>query len=258
MLCFWSSKGGVGCSVTAAATAIASAQRRHTLLVDLDGDQPAILGLEVERGVLEWVAADHPPPDALGRSEVVVGQRLSVLALGSALIEYQPDRWDVLARWLQADDRQVVVDCGPLPRPADPSAVGPCAAVPPCGGRADGAGQWHGPGAVLALAERSLLVTRACYLAVMAALEGPRPDGVVLVREPGRALGARDVADVVGAPVVQTVPWDPAISRSVDSGLLLRRLPRSLRQLADLVDGPDADCQDLARPRPGVSGGVTP
>ena len=41
---YWSAKGGVGTSVVAAATALMSAADGvATLLVDLDGDQPAIL-----------------------------------------------------------------------------------------------------------------------------------------------------------------------------------------------------------------------
>ena len=41
---------------------------------------------------------------------------------------------------------------------------------------------------------RSLLVTRACYLALRRAVAAPcRPDGVVLVAEPGRALRTADV-----------------------------------------------------------------
>ena len=55
-----------------------------------------------------------------------------------------------------------------------------------------------------------------------------RPAEVVLVVEPGRALDRHDVEAVVGAPVTIRVPMDPAVARSVDAGLLARRIPRSL------------------------------
>ncbi|HEY5154574.1 MAG TPA: hypothetical protein VIJ47_07565, partial [Acidimicrobiales bacterium] len=49
--------------------------------------------------------------------------------------------------------------------------------------------------------------------------------GVILVTEPGRALGRRDVEQVVGVDVVAEVPIDAAVARSVDAGLLAGRLP---------------------------------
>jgi hypothetical protein len=55
-----------------------------------------------------------------------------------------------------------------------------------------------------------------------------RPTGIVLVTEPGRALGARDVERAIGAPVVAEVPYDPAVARAVDAGLLATRLPGSI------------------------------
>ena len=55
-----------------------------------------------------------------------------------------------------------------------------------------------------------------------------RPDGVVLVEEPGRSLTAADVARAVGAPVVARIDVDPAIARAVDAGLLAARLPAAM------------------------------
>lgn len=82
-----------------------------------------------------------------------------------------------------------------------------------------------------------LLVTRACYLSVRRATRlGLRPDGVVVVREPGRALQDDDLSAVIGAPVVSTVDVDPAVSRSVDSGMLVQRRPRPfLKSIARAV-----------------------
>ena len=97
----------------------------------------------------------------------------------------------------------------------------------------------------LQLVDVRILVTRACYLALRrcsTCRPQPVPDAVALVLEPGRALGARDVARVVGVEVgqVTVIPVDPAVARGVDAGLLASRLPRvlvsGLRELAALVE----------------------
>lgn len=73
--------------------------------------------------------------------------------------------------------------------------------------------------------ERRIGVLRGpCYLALRALLAADHDlDGLIVVAEPGRALNERDVADVTGVPVIATVPVTPAVSRSIDSGLLARR-----------------------------------
>jgi hypothetical protein len=77
---------------------------------------------------------------------------------------------------------------------------------------------------------RSVLVVRNCYLALRRAVQHPlRPDGVVLVTEPGHALDVRDVEAVMVGVSVTTVRVDPAVGRAVDAGLLAVRLPRGLR-----------------------------
>jgi hypothetical protein len=76
---------------------------------------------------------------------------------------------------------------------------------------------------------RDLLVKRPCYLTLRRiGRHAARPSGVVLLAERHRSLGARDVAQCVGAPVVAQVPLDPAIARAVDAGLLAGRVPSSL------------------------------
>lgn len=75
---------------------------------------------------------------------------------------------------------------------------------------------------------RRHLVTRACYLAVRAAvkrLDGdtPRPDSIVLVLETHRALGVSDLEGALGAPVGAVVEYRPEIARMVDAGLLVLR-----------------------------------
>jgi len=102
----------------------------------------------------------------------------------------------------------------------------PSLSLLPCGSRLAGPGL-----AVAAAATVSLLVLRPCYLALRRALAAPVcASGVVLVREPGRALGRRDVEDVLGIPVRAEVAWDPAVARMVDAGLLGARVPRGLER----------------------------
>lgn len=95
------------------------------------------------------------------------------------------------------------------------------------------------PAASSVAADRRLLVVRNCYLALRRAVAQPvRPDGVVLVTEPGRALTATDVEAVLTAPVVADIAIDPAVARTIDAGLLAARLPRTLaRRLATLTVG---------------------
>lgn len=87
----------------------------------------------------------------------------------------------------------------------------------------------------------TVCVLRADYLAIRSALRcGVRPNAVVLIEESGRALTRSDVEDVIGAPVVATVVLDPAVSRSIDAGLLSARLPsllgESLSPLVHLIE----------------------
>lgn len=252
MLCLWSAKGGSGCTVVAGAIGLLSAHQQETLLVDLGGDLAMALGvqssevaavpsgplptdysgLEPDRatgwGIAGWLAAPAPPPDALARLErpLIPGLSLLPLGVGSApsafggagLIddappEPSPERVAILAEVLAADGRRVVVDLGR--------------------GLA-GQPRWLAP--FLDRAHRSLLVTRACYLALSQAARLRRADGLILIDEPGRALKADDVARALGAPVVATVPFEPGIARAVDSGLLARRIPHGLRALRALAD----------------------
>lgn len=204
----WSLKGGAGTTVVAAGLALV---QRHTageptLLVDLAGDQPALLGLPLPAGpgVAEWVAAgSSAPPDALARLEVPVGPGLALLHRGHGPLAVGGA--ELLVQLLASSGRNVVVDCGTL-RWAHEVTVAQ---------------------SVAAEATRSLLITRACFLALRDASAAPlRPSGVVVVREAGRLLSDRQVADYTQAPVVGSVAVDPAVARAVDTGLLVSRLPR--------------------------------
>ena len=80
------------------------------------------------------------------------------------------------------------------------------------------------------------LVTRSCYLALRRALALPhQPDDAVLVQEPGRSLHRDDVAAVLNLTIAATITVDPAIARTVDSGLLAARTPNALHSLAQLI-----------------------
>lgn len=213
----WSLKGGAGVTVIAATMASLAARQGPTLLVDLCGDAPAALGMAEPSGpgVWDWLRTEHREPDALRRLSVPVGQDWELLPAGSAGPGPRPARaGDDLFRALAARDAQVIIDAG-------------------CALSADRPGV-DAVRAVLLDRGRSLLVARACYLGLRRAARGGwRADGVVVVTEPGRSLAARDVADVLGAPVLAEVTLDPAVARAVDAGLLVRRVPRVLARSLD-------------------------
>lgn len=215
---YWSVKGGVGTSVVAAATAIRLASEdRETTLVDLTGDQPALLGMIAgaapsEPGIGDWVAAgDGVAADAIGRllEDVAPGLRLLREGTQPALVDQAADSEDqrsrlVLALEMLARIGPVVVDAG-----LDPFEL-----------RTD-----------LAASHRPVCVLRSCYLALNRAQRTSGPyDRVVLVEEPGRALRVRDVAAAVGASSVKRVAWDPRVARSVDAGTIVSMLPPPLRR----------------------------
>lgn len=87
--------------------------------------------------------------------------------------------------------------------------------------------------------EHYVVLRGPSYVGLATLTAGLRPglfDGAILVLEEGRALSECDVTDVLGIPVVATVPVEPAIARATDAGLLLSRLhrlqPRRLAALA--------------------------
>ncbi len=196
----WAVKGGSGTSVVAACSALTNPVIR--ILVDLDGDQPSVLGLPepAGQGLGDWFATDLP-----GRAIEDLGVELDattqLVPRGAAPIPADSPRWADLAEWLATTPFDVVVDAG--------------------------TGDLH-PALAAGRAGTSLvLVTRPCYLGLRRAARAcPRPDGVVLIDEPGRALRPRDVEHSIGAPVLATLALDPAVARAVDAGLLLSRIPR--------------------------------
>ena len=92
-----------------------------------------------------------------------------------------------------------------------------------------------------------------CYLGLRELVLGawPPPDGVILVMEEGRSLTDRDVADVLGVPVVARVRHSARVARTIDAGLLLARLHRhsefkELAEFATRLFAPDTQDQAAA------------
>jgi hypothetical protein len=198
----WAAKGGSGTTVVAAGLALASDQ--PTLLVDLAGDLPAVLGLPEPDGpgVLDW-ARSTTSADRLASLGVDAAEHLTLLPLGTPG-SIPVERWDALAKWLAGQPRRVVVDAGSGQTP---------------------------PSSLASAADQTLLVTRPCYLALRAAVrQRAHPSGIVLLHEPGRALGTADIEASIGAPVVSELHLDPAVARAVDAGLLAARLPVGYRR----------------------------
>lgn len=207
---YWSVKGGVGTSTVAAAAAIRHASEdREVVLVDLAGDQPALLGMvrtapADEPGIHDWACADNAAPDALDRLTESVGPGLSLMRRGT----YPTVPVGRLPRLVEALDHlsrtaDVVVDAG-----LDPDGLR---------SEMDGRGS-------------PICVLRACYLALSRCQFLPGPyDRVVLVEEPERALRVRDVAAAVGAEDVSRIQFDPRVGRAVDAGTIVSMLPPPLR-----------------------------
>ena len=191
-------KGGSGTTVTAAALGLLLSARHRGggHIVDLCGDLPAVLGMA--------------EPEGSALCEVNSALRLLPRRMTT---ESSDTQWLSLATELQSLRGPVVVDAGTLP-----------------------VGQ-----SLVDAASASYLVTRPCYLALRRATQALHGrnmsvDGCILVKEAGRALTVNDVASVLHTEVCAEVPFDTAISRAVDAGLLSHRVPRSLDEgLADLI-----------------------
>jgi hypothetical protein len=132
---------------------------------------------------------------------------------------------------------------GVVPAPNHPFAVGPRLTVAGLDGPRD-AVTIIDAGPAVAAAEatpadgrRYAVLRGPCYLALATLVSLPdlRPDGVILVAEPGRSLSAGDASAVLGIPVVATVPVRSSIARLLDAGLLAGR-PSEIPGLGHLSD----------------------
>ncbi len=216
LLTIWSPKGGSGTSVVAATCALVLARSRNTRLVDLAGDQPAILGLGTEpiSGVADWLAiGPTAPTEALDRLAIDVAPNLTLLARGSVPSLLAPDALAeagaALGVALRDGEVSTVVDAGLADTPASR--------------------------ALLEVSDVSIIVIRECYLALRRAVRMPlvgRAAGIFLVTDGTRSLGAREVSDVLGRSVVASVPVRDGIARAVDAGSLPSRIPEPLVRAA--------------------------
>lgn len=210
----WSAKGGAGTTVVAACLALESS--RPSVLVDVDGDLPLALGVPEPggQGLSDWFSSDAPPKAVLDLA-VDLDDTTRLIPRGPMPIPRKSSRWAELGRWLAAGKLEFVADVGLGDPPAgflpavERSANGACTIAP---ARA-----------------RGLLVTRPCYVALMRArVLDARPDGVVLIDEPGHGISLREIEASGGARIVARIPFDPAIARAVDSGLLAANRPATI------------------------------
>ena len=212
LLTLWSPKGGSGTSVFTAACALVLARDHGARLVDLGGDQPAIFGLGAEpgTGVTDWLElGPGAPTEALDRLAVEAAPGIALVPRGAERPALAPRPAAEAGAALA-----VALRDGPVPTLVD-------------AGVADGpAGR-----ALLEVSDATIVVVRGCYLTLRRSVRHPalgRAAGLVVVEEPGRAIGAKEIADVLGRPVVARVPARDAIARAVDAGVLAHRLPDAL------------------------------
>jgi hypothetical protein len=210
----WSVKGGSGTTVVSVALAavLGRGLPGGAVVVDLSGDVPAVLGIDDLEGpgVVDWLAAgDAVAPDGWSRLEQRVGDHLAVVRRGRGPLG-SGDRAGVLAGLLAAGGRPIVVDCGVLPY-GDDATDDPVYAF-------------------VTQATYSWLVVRPCYLTLRRCRSLPlRPSGVVVRRGSARDdYRTVDIERAVGAPVVADVPFEVAVARAVDDGLLGAAVPRGL------------------------------
>ncbi len=185
-------------------------------LVDLGGDQPAIFGLGTEpgTGVADWLeAGPGAPGDALDRLAIEAAPGVALIPAGDPPATLSPrpaaEAGAALAVALRDGPVPTLVDAGTAETPA--------------------------ARALLEVSDVTLVVVRGCYLTLRRSVRHPalgRASGLVVVEEPGRAIGAREIADVLGRPVIARVAAREAVARAVDAGVLAHRLPDVLARPA--------------------------
>jgi hypothetical protein len=225
LIAFWSATGGSGTSVFTAACALVIARHSRDAdtagvrVVDLAGDLPAVFGLgaDPELGVADWLdAGAEAPGEALDRLLTEVAPGVALLPRGRGprvpTVLPAPETGAALAVALGCYPSPVLVDCGTAREPAAQALV--------------------------EVADVAVVVLRGCYLALRRAVHAPPLEhtaGVVLVEEPGRSLGAREIGEVLDLPVLARVPVKETVARAVDAGVLASRLPDALARASSDV-----------------------
>lgn len=193
-----SPKGGNCTTITTAAYALISANRgTNTVLFDLCGDVPAAIGMAEPSspGINDWLSEfSEGDAESLVKMGTPLMNGLVVVHRGSRFVEGQP-RWEELAEAIHALPHNVVIDAGTTFVPEE----------------------------VRKAMDSVTMVTRACYLSLRRATHLPKPHNVIVIREEARALTINDVSNVLGVPRLAEIPYNPAISRAVDAGLLPSR-----------------------------------
>lgn len=204
----WSAKGGSGATTVAVCLAVlARLSGAAPLLIDLAGDAAAVLGCADPSGpdLGDWLSSPSDVgPQALQRLLTPL-DGIDLLACSDAPAHTTPHRVDALATWARTSGRPVFVDAG---RGASPVAQ-----------------------ALIDGADRSLLVTRQCYLAVRRAIASPRAaTGVVVMHERHRTLTLRDIEVALDLPVVATLNITAEMAGVLDSGTVQHRMPTYVRR----------------------------
>ncbi len=198
-------KAGQGVTtITATIATLAALAGKRTLLVDTGTDLPAVLGItEPDRpGLGDYLAN---PNVTLADIVTPISANLDLIHSGKTATTFDTSTYGLLTGGLGHYD-SVIIDTTP------------------------NAHQWTRH------ADARVLVTRPCYLALRNATGQRRPDHLIVITEPGRALNPSDIEAVTDTPITATVPYDPAIARAVDAGTLTSRPPRNLtRALAPVV-----------------------
>lgn len=195
---FMSSKGGNCTTVTATAFSLIAASRGlPTVLIDLCGDVPSVIGTPEppSAGINDWLAEDSIlDAEALVKLGTPVSPGLVVVHRGARFVQGQP-RWSDLAAAITTLPMNIIVDAG----------IG------------------YLPDELRNAGAEVTMVVKQCYLSLRRATQLSRPTNVVVIREEGRALTVKDVGHVIGSPIVAEIPYEASISRAVDAGLLMSR-----------------------------------
>lgn len=209
LIACWSPKGGSGTSTAVATLAAAALRRRRNVrLLDATGDQAALLAVGAAGpGLHDWLAGGADAPlDAIDRLAVALQPRGTLVPAGRRSATPAPaDAGSLLAEHLARDAAITIADLGHADEPA--------------------------LGALARHADVGIVVARACFLTLARVAADSLTEtatGIVLIRDRGRSLRARDVEAIAARPVLLDVRVRPALARLADAGTLLHAANEAL------------------------------